>query len=124
MEAKISEEVFIPYHTMMENIMTRLEELGKLNPPKRRTHYTLDGPVTEDVPEYYEQEELIRRWYELQRYKRAIDPAYHHNRLIVALNLEFVVSGVADFDPTVAARIAVSVYTNSPWSRYGKRRTR
>ena len=120
MEPNASKEVVTPYYTMMNDIMTRLEELGKLRFPQYRTHYTQDGVfVTEAVPEYLEQEELIKRWYQLQDYERALEPSYQHNRLLISLNISLAVSGYANasYDPTVAARIAVSVYTNSPCLR-------
>ena len=48
----------------MEDILNRLKELSKLDFPKYRTYKRPDGTWVdrEPVPEYLEQEELIRRW--------------------------------------------------------------
>ena len=73
----------IPYYVEMENIMDRLKELGKLDYPHKRTYKTTDGDwVTEEVPEYLEEQSLIARWYELQHYERALEPGYCRNHLM------------------------------------------
>ena len=102
-----------PYYIEMENIMERLRELGKMDYPHKRTRYIPGGgAITEDVPEYLEEQALIKRWYELQKYERALDPSYCRNSLLISLRLSFVIK--AEFDPKIAARIAISVYRNSP----------
>ena len=101
----------IPYYTLMDNIMTRLKELAKLDYPHKRTYRAPGGNwITEDVPEYLEKQSLIARWYELQDYERALDTGYCRNHLLVSLRLEFITG--KKYDPTVAARIADSVYKN------------
>jgi hypothetical protein len=97
----------------MENIMKRLKELGKLDYPHKRTYQTPDnGWVTEDVPEYLEEQSLITRWYELQNYERALDSGYCRNHLMVSLRLSSLLADLAgvEYDTAIAARIAVSVY--------------
>lgn len=108
---------FIPYYTEMENIMERLKELGKLDYPHKRTYRVPDGDwITEDVPEYLEEQSLIKRWYELQNYERALAPGYCRNHLMLSLRLgsPFADISKAEYDTTLATRIAVSVYENKP----------
>ena len=110
-------EKLIPYYIEMETIMERLKELGKLVYPHKRTYKNPNGEwITETVPEYLEEQSLIARWYELQNYERAIDPGYCRNRLIISLRLgliETAPTGIK-YNPSLAARIAVSVYENKP----------
>ena len=102
-----------PYYTEMKNIMERLRELGKLDYPYKRTRYIPGGgTITEDVPEYLEEQELIRRWYELRKYEMALDPFHCKNHLLISLRIGFSVK--AEYNPELAARIAISVYQNSP----------
>jgi hypothetical protein len=104
----------IPYYVEMENIIARLGELAKLDYPHKRTYRSPDGNwVTENVPEYLEEQSLITRWNELNNYERALAPGYCRNRLLVSLRLKFA-TGRPEFDPALAARIAVSVYENTP----------
>ena len=110
----------IPYYIEMENIMDRLKELGKLDYPHKRTYKTTDGDwVTEEVPEYLEEQSLIARWYELQHYERALNPGYCRNHLMLSLRLgsPFVNLSRAEYDTTLAVRIAVSVYQNKSIDR-------
>ena len=74
----------------MEDILNRLKELEKLDFPMYRTYRHPDGTWVdrEPVPEYLEQEELIRRWRELQ----AIERYFHseHNQLLIGLRLQCI----------------------------------
>jgi hypothetical protein len=109
----------IPYYTEMDNIIERLKELGKMDYPQKRSYKMADGGwVTEDVPEYLEEQSLIARWNELQAYERALAPGYCRNRLMISLRLDLIASDLSkeSYDSTLASRIAVSVYTNQPVS--------
>lgn len=117
MNSNDSTESIIPYYLEMDNIWKRLKELGRLNFPQFRSHYAPDGRcITEEVSEYLEQESLIIRWKELREYERKLDTSYCRNHLLVTLRLDMIsqsLSGI-EYDPTVAATIAISVYNNEP----------
>jgi len=101
----------------MESIMDRLKELGKMDYPHKRSHYAPDGQlITVDVPEYLEEQSLIARWYVLRDYDWALSGNTCKNHLLISLRLQMVGVSLGDepFDPTLAARIAISVYRNSP----------
>ncbi|RKI66727.1 hypothetical protein D7V91_11525 [bacterium 1xD42-67] len=97
----------------MEDILNRLKELSKLDFPKYRTYKRPDGTWVdrEPVPEYLEQEELIRRWQELQ----AVEQYFHreHNQLLIGLQLWCLANDLADepkpMDIPLLVRIATTV---------------
>ena len=96
-----------------EDIFDRLKELGKLDFPQYRTYQRPDGTWVdrEPVPEYLEQEALIRRWRELQR----IEQYFHmeHNHLLIALRLRCIANSLKDepepMDIPLLTRIATTV---------------
>lgn len=96
-----------------EDIFDRLKELGKLDFPQYRTYQRPDGTWVdrEPVPEYLEQEALIRRWRELQR----IEQYFHreHNHLLVSLRLRCIANSLKDepepMDIPLLTRIAMMV---------------
>ena len=107
----------VPYYTEMENIMARLTELNKMDYPHKRSHYASDGQlITEDVLEYLEEKKLLARWNNLRDYDRALSSEKCKNGLLVSLRLDLLAESLKgrSYDPTTAARIAISVYRNSP----------
>lgn len=101
----------------MEDIFDRLKELDKLNFPQYRSYRRPDGTWVdrEPVPEYLEQEELIRRWQEIQEIERYFHTA--HNHLMISLRLWCIANGLQDepepMDVPLLSRIATSVYQNT-----------
>lgn len=97
-------------------ILSRLRELAKLDLPQCRSYRTADGKWVdrEPVPEYLEQQELIRRWQELHAVEQYFSRC--HNPLLVGLRLNAIADGLNR--PTsqekwaLQYRIAVSVYEN------------
>lgn len=91
-------------------ILERLWELNKLDFPQYRSYQRTDGTWVdrEPVPEYLEQEELIRRWREI----RKIEEYFHseHNPLIISLRLT---ADTKSMDIPLLTCIAISVYQNS-----------
>jgi len=110
----------IPYYAEMANIIKRLEELNKLDYPHKRSYYAQDGSfITEDVPEYLEEQSLIQRWRELHNYERALDSGYCRNHLLVSLRLDLIRPDPTNIcDPALAAGIAVSIYENKSINLY------
>lgn len=96
-----------------EDIFARLQVLSKMDFPHYRTYKQADGTWVdrEPVPEYLEQEELIRRWNELRAIERFFDPWTTNNPLIVSLRLSAPIE-----DASLQYRIAKSVYEND-WVR-------
>lgn len=97
----------------MEDILGRLQELDKLDFPQYRSYQRPDGTWVdrEPVPEYLEQEKLIRRWQEIQK----IEQYFHmeHNELLVSHRLWCIANNLKD-DPEpmnvpLLARIATTV---------------
>ena len=101
----------------MESILARLRELEKLDFPQYRSYRRPDGVWVdrEPVPEYLEQEELIRRWRELQEIERYFCSG--HNPLLISLRLRCISNNLADepaaLDIPLLIRIALSVYRNT-----------
>lgn len=97
----------------MEDIFDRLNELGKLDFPQYRSYRRPDGTWAdrEPVPEYLEQEELIRRWQEIQKIERYFHS--EHNGLLISLRLWCVANDLADdpapMDIPLLYRIAATV---------------
>lgn len=107
---------FVPYYIEMVNIWNRIGVLSRTQYPHYRTHYLPDGSfVTEEVPEYLEQQSLIARWNSLHRYEEALAGTKCKNELLVSIKLDLLADGLAGekYDPAVAHRIAISVYKNS-----------
>lgn len=101
------------YKTLVQEqdaILERLRELDKLDFPQYRSYQRADGTWVdrEPVPEYLEQEELIRRWREI----RKIEQYFHseHNPLMISLCLTADTKGM---NIPLLTRIAISVYQNS-----------
>ena len=96
-----------------EAIFDRLKELAKLDFPQYRTYQHPDSAWAdrEPVPEYLEQEGLIRRWRELQRIERYFH--MEHNQLLIDLRLWCIANGLKDepepMDIPLLARIATTV---------------
>ena len=97
----------------MEDIFDRLKELDKLDFPQYRSYQRPDGTWVdrEPIPEYLEQEELIRRWWEIKK----IEQYFHreHNGLLISLRLWCITNNLKD-DPEpmnvpLLARIATTV---------------
>ena len=97
-------------------ILARLGELAKLDFPQYRSYRTAEGEWIdrEPVPEYLEQQELIRRWQELQAIERYFGGC--HNRLLVGLRLSAIADGLSCptrlVNKALQHRIAVSVGGN------------
>ena len=91
-------------------ILERLRELDKLNYPHYRSYQCADGTWVdrEPVPEYLEQEELIRRWWEIREIERYFHSA--HNPLLISLRL---IGDAETMNIPLLTRIAVSVYQNA-----------
>lgn len=101
----------------MERIFARLRELGKSDFPHCRSYRRPDGTWADREPtqEYLEQEELIRKWRELQKIGRYFHA--EHNPLLISLRLNCIADSLVD-DPAVMdipllTRIALSVYRNA-----------
>lgn len=96
-----------------EDIFNRLKELGKMEFPQYRTYQRPDGTWVdrEPVPEYLEQKELIRRWWEIQK----IAQYFHmeHNQLLITLRLRRIANSLKDepeqMDIPLLSRIAMTV---------------
>lgn len=96
-----------------EDIFDRLKELSKMHFPRYRTYRRPDGTWVdrEPVPEYLEQETLIRRWQELQR----IEQYFHmeHNSLLISFRLQYIANSLKDepepMDIPLLTRIATTV---------------
>lgn len=96
-----------------EDIFNRLKELGKMEFPQYRTYQRPDGTWVdrEPVPEYLEQKELIRRWWEIQK----VEQYFHmeHNQMLISLRLWCIANSLKDepepMDIPLLARIAMSV---------------
>lgn len=97
----------------MEDIFCRLKELDELNFPQYRTYQRPDGTWVdrEPVPEYLEQEELIRRWQEIQKIERYFHT--EHNGLLISLRLWCIANSLKDepepMNVPLLARIAATV---------------
>lgn len=100
----------------MEEISARLRELSGLDYPHYRTFQRPDGTWVErqPTPEHMEEEELIRRFWELDAVRRALE--LHQNPLIISLHLQVLSDSLEDVEPptdlNLSARIAQSVYNN------------
>lgn len=98
-------------------ILTRLGELAKLDFPQYRSYRTANGEwiEREPVPEYLEQQELIRRWNELHAFEQYF--SRRHNPLLVGLSLNIIANDLSQsprpLDNMLQYRIAVSVYENA-----------
>lgn len=97
----------------MEHILARLRELEKMSFPQVRSYRRADGVEVdrEPVPEYLEQEQLIRRWREL----RKVEQYFHaeHNHLLISLRLWCIGRDPeSPIDIPLQRRIAISVYQN------------
>lgn len=96
-----------------EDIFNRLKELGKMEFPQYRTYQRPDGTWVdrEPVPEYLEQKELIRRWWEIQK----VEQYFHmeHNQLMISLRLWCIANSLKDeaepMDIPLLSRIAMTV---------------
>lgn len=98
----------------MNAILSRLQELDKLDFPRFRTYQKADGTWVdrEPVPEYLEQAELTRKAGELLNLERYFHR--EHNALLVSLRLECLGNTEGrPMDAPLLARIAQSVYANS-----------
>ena len=98
----------------MKLILARLQELEKMDFPQYRSCRRAEGTEVdrEPVPEYLEQEELIRRWREL----REIEQCFHreHNQLLISLRLWRLSRNFDDpIDDSLQHRIAISVFRNA-----------
>ena len=97
----------------MEDILGRLRELDKLDIPQYRSYQGPDGTWVdrEPVPEYLEQEELIRRLRELQEIERYFHG--EHNSLLIGLRLWRLANDLQDepepMDIPLLFRIATTV---------------
>ena len=103
-------------YTEMKNIEQRLRELAKLDYPQYRSRYMPDGSLeTKITAEYLEEQSLISRWNELQKYERSF---VKRNPLLISLDLDLILTGLQkrQYDPSIAGRIAVSVYLNTGFS--------
>ena len=91
-------------------ILERLRELDKLDVPRYRSYQRADGTWVdrEPVPEYLEQEGLIRRWWEIREIERYFHSA--HNPLMISLRL---IGDAKSMDIPLLTRIAISVYQNA-----------
>ncbi len=104
----------------MKRILARLKALSQMDIPQYRSYRRPDGSWAdrEPVPEYREQEELIRRWHELHALELALAP--HPGRLLTSLRLEQLHNSLLDepqpMDPALLWRIAASVSRNTPAS--------
>lgn len=98
----------------MDRILARLRELDTMDFPQYRSYRRADGVEVdrEPVPEYLEQEKLIRRWWEL----RKIEQYFHmeHNYLLIDLRLWCIgCNPEQPMDVFLQQRIAISVYRNT-----------
>lgn len=98
----------------MEQLLVRLRELGEIDFPQYRSYRREDGTEVDHscTPEYLEQTELIRRWWEL----REIEQYFHmeHNHLLISLRLQCIARKPEErIDFPLQWRIATSVYRNT-----------
>lgn len=99
----------------MNAILSRLQELDKMDFPRFRTYKKPDGTWVdrELVPEYLEQAELTRKVGEILDLERYFHR--EHNPLLVSLRLECLANTEGHpMDVPLLARIARAVYSNSP----------
>lgn len=106
----------------MEEISARLRELSGLHYPHYRTFQRPDGTWVErqPTPEHMEEEELIRRFWELDAVRRAMEP--HRNPLMISLHLQMLSDNLKGVKPPtdleILMKIAQSVYSNRENSSY------
>lgn len=105
-------------YELREDILTRLRELSCINFPKYRTYKRPDGTWVEHemTPEYIEQEELIRRFNEIQKVEHYFGK--RKNALSISVDqwaIELWVAGEHMSPQTfeIQSRIARVVYTNT-----------
>jgi len=100
-----------------ERILERLKELEQLDFPQYRSYRRSDGTWAdrEPVPEYLEQQELIRRWRELHALQQALEQC--RNPLLISLHLWSIANSLSEapaaMDIPLLSRIAISVYQNT-----------